>query len=192
MRSGGNLLIRITFNKSQKFLPKGRYSQVGVGLCPAEYSNIFIKQQRFRDQILNIEEIFRLIEPKELSLPIEGSPGGAFISGIPTVNDSPLGVIFRFRTFDFPEVVEDQDLVIVDAKGDIEECFFKIRLIGVLYLVQQNLLRSMYLLLGCGVYDPAKYGLKYVSKLLALEIVLINFTGTHRSHVSLKLLDKPI
>jgi hypothetical protein len=178
MRSGDTPLIRRTFNKSQKFLPKGRYSQVGVGLCPAECSNIFIKQQRFRDQILNIEEIFRLIEPKEISLTIEGSPG-AFISGIPTVNDSPLGVIFRFRTFDFPEVVKDQDLVIVDAKGDIEECFFKIRLIDVLYLVQQNLLISMYLLLGCGVYDPAKYGLKYVSKLLALEIFLINFTGTH-------------
>jgi hypothetical protein len=35
MRSGGNLLVRRSFNKLQKFLTKGRYSQVDIGFCPS-------------------------------------------------------------------------------------------------------------------------------------------------------------
>jgi len=58
---------------------------------------------------------------------------------------SPIGITFRFGTVDIPEVIEDQDLIFVDAGDDIEERFFKVRRIGMFHLVQQNLLKSFVL-----------------------------------------------
>ncbi len=87
-------------------------------------------------------------------------------------------------------MIEDQDLIFVDAGDDIEERFLKIRLIGMFNLVQQNLLKSLCFLLGGSVYNSPQDGFENISKILTGKKFGVIFKGFFRFNVDHKLFMK--